>query len=200
MSLNCSTVQDVTTAIAENSIEFVDLKFTDFTVSGSISRCRSICTTRTISSRRAWASMAPRSAASSRSRAATCCWCATRPRPLSTRLRAPDLSVIANVYEPGTMEAFARDPRNVIRRAEAYLKETGIADTMYCGPEAEFFIFDQVMYETGRYSSAMASRAARRSGPPASGGRGTRSATRAATFRWRRSTSSRTSARRWSTR
>jgi glutamine synthetase len=66
----------------------------------------------------------------------------------------PTLSVIGNVYEPGTMEAFGRDPRNVIRRAEAYLKETGIADTMYCGPEAEFFIFDQVMYETGRYSAA----------------------------------------------
>ena len=62
--------------------------------------------------------------------------------------------MIANVYEPGTMEAFGRDPRNVIRRAEAYLKDTGIADTMYCGPEAEFFIFDQVMYETGRYSSS----------------------------------------------
>ena len=66
----------------------------------------------------------------------------------------PTLSVIANVYEPGSMEEFGRDPRNVARRAEAYLKSTGIADTMYCGPEAEFFIFDQVMYETGRYSAA----------------------------------------------
>jgi glutamine synthetase len=64
----------------------------------------------------------------------------------------PTLSVIANVYEPGTLEAFARDPRNVARRAEAYMKENGYADTMYCGPEAEFFIFDQVKYETGRYS------------------------------------------------
>ena len=68
----------------------------------------------------------------------------------------PTLSGIANVYEPGTMEAFARDPRNVARRAEAYMKENGYGDTMYCGPEAEFFIFDRVKYETGRFSGSYA--------------------------------------------
>ena len=66
---------------------------------------------------------------------------------------APTLSLLANVYDPLTGEAFDRDPRNVIRNAEAHMKSLGIADVMYCGPEAEFFIFDQVRYETSRYSS-----------------------------------------------
>jgi glutamine synthetase len=68
--------------------------------------------------------------------------------------QAPTLSVIANVYEPLTREAFSRDPRNVIRNAEAFMKASGVADTMFCGPEAEFFIFDKVRYETGRYSGS----------------------------------------------
>jgi glutamine synthetase len=44
----------------------------------------------------------------------------------------------------------------VARRAEAYMKENGYGDTMYCGPEAEFFIFERVKYETGRYSGSYA--------------------------------------------
>ncbi|MBC6942629.1 MAG: type I glutamate--ammonia ligase [Xanthomonadales bacterium] len=51
-----------------------------------------------------------------------------------------------DVLEPSTMQAYARDPRSIARRAEAYLKSTGIADTAYFGPEPEFFIFDSVRY------------------------------------------------------
>ena len=68
----------------------------------------------------------------------------------------PTLSLVGNVYDPITKDAFDRDPRNVIRNAEKYMKSTGIADTAYMGPEAEFFIFDRVKYETGRYSSSFA--------------------------------------------
>ena len=59
----------------------------------------------------------------------------------------PSLSVICNVVDPITRENYSRDPRNVARKAEAYLKSTGIGDTAYFGPEAEFFIFDDVRFD-----------------------------------------------------
>jgi len=59
----------------------------------------------------------------------------------------PTVSVIANIVDPVNKDDYSRDPRFVARKAEAYLKKTGIADTCYVGPEPEFFIFDQVRYE-----------------------------------------------------
>ncbi len=56
--------------------------------------------------------------------------------------KAPTLVLIVDVVDPMTREAYSRDPRNIAKKAEAYLKSTGIADTAYIGPEAEFFIFD----------------------------------------------------------
>jgi len=60
------------------------------------------------------------------------------------------ICIHCNVVEPDTGEAYSRDPRGTAEKAEAYLKSTGIGDTAYFGPEAEFFIFDDV-----RYSVAM---------------------------------------------
>ena len=62
--------------------------------------------------------------------------------------RRKTLAVTCDVYDPIEREPYARDPRGVAKRAEAYLKTTGIADTAYFGPEAEFFIFSNVRYET----------------------------------------------------
>ncbi len=59
----------------------------------------------------------------------------------------PSLSLICNIVDPITKENYSRDPRNVARKAEAYLKSTGIGDTAYFGPEAEFFIFDDVRFD-----------------------------------------------------
>lgn len=59
------------------------------------------------------------------------------------------LSLICNIVDPITKENYSRDPRNIARKAEAYLKSTGIADTAYFGPEAEFFIFDDIRYGGG---------------------------------------------------
>lgn len=66
----------------------------------------------------------------------------------------PTLSLVADVYDPLTREPYSRDPRYVARKSVEYLKSTGIADTAYFGPEAEFFVFDKVMYSAGEYSSA----------------------------------------------
>ena len=57
------------------------------------------------------------------------------------------LSLLCNIVDPITKELYSKDPRNVAQKAEAYLKSTGIGDTAYFGPEAEFFIFDDVRYQ-----------------------------------------------------
>jgi len=59
----------------------------------------------------------------------------------------PTMVLICNVKDPVTHEEYGRDPRNVARRAEAYLRSTGIADTAFFGPECEFFVFDDVRYD-----------------------------------------------------
>ncbi|HQE94782.1 MAG TPA: type I glutamate--ammonia ligase [Candidatus Marinimicrobia bacterium] len=67
--------------------------------------------------------------------------------------KEPTVSVIADIIDPITRENYSRDPRFVARKGEAYLKKTGIADTCYIGPEPEFFIFDEVMYEQNQHTS-----------------------------------------------
>jgi len=59
----------------------------------------------------------------------------------------------ANVVEPMTKEGYGFDPRSVAVRAESYLKFTGIADTIFVGPEAEFFVFDEVFYHNDQQSA-----------------------------------------------
>jgi len=57
------------------------------------------------------------------------------------------ICIHCNVVEPDTGEAYDRDPRGTAEKAEAYLKSTGIGDTAYFGPEAEFFVFDDVRFQ-----------------------------------------------------
>jgi glutamine synthetase len=61
----------------------------------------------------------------------------------------PTLSLVCSVSDPITNQPYSRDPRYVAKKAEAYLRQTGIADTVFFGPEAEFFLFDNVKYEVG---------------------------------------------------
>src|ERR1700761_2520489 len=61
---------------------------------------------------------------------------------------AKTLNINHSIVEPRTGEPYGRDPRQVASKAEAYLQTTGIADTGYFGPEAEFYIFDEVRYES----------------------------------------------------
>lgn len=58
-----------------------------------------------------------------------------------------------DVLEPSTMEPYDRDPRSLAKRAEAYLKKTGLADVCYMGPEPEFFVFDDVRWKVDMHHS-----------------------------------------------
>src|SRR5207245_2007005 len=57
------------------------------------------------------------------------------------------LSLLCNVLDPITREAYSRDPRYVAQKAEAHLTSSGVADTAYFGPEAEFYVFDHVSFD-----------------------------------------------------
>jgi glutamine synthetase len=63
----------------------------------------------------------------------------------------PTISVIANIVDPVSGNEFTRDPRHIAKKAEAYLKASGVADTCFIGPEPEFFIFDEVRYEQNQH-------------------------------------------------
>ena len=79
------------------------------------------------------------------------------PDPTSAKMdpfvAVPTLSLICNVFDPITKEDYTRDPRNIARKAEAYLKSTGLGDTAFFGPEAEFFIFDEVRFDSSANQS-----------------------------------------------
>jgi len=59
----------------------------------------------------------------------------------------PTMIIVCDVLEPSTGQAYSRDPRSTAKRAEAYLQQTGIGDTAFFGPEAEFFVFDDVRFK-----------------------------------------------------
>ena len=61
----------------------------------------------------------------------------------------PQLILFCDIIEPSTGQMYSRDPRSTAKRAEAYLKSSGIGDTAFFGPEAEFFIFDSVKFGVG---------------------------------------------------
>ena len=63
------------------------------------------------------------------------------------------LILFCDVLEPVTGQAYSRDPRSTAKQAEAYLKQSGIGDTAYFGPEAEFFVFDDVRFDVSMHHS-----------------------------------------------
>jgi len=62
-------------------------------------------------------------------------------------IKVPTLSLIGNIVDPITREPYTRDPRNIAQKAANYLKSTGLADVAHFGPEAEFFVFDNIQYD-----------------------------------------------------
>ncbi|MEW6270411.1 MAG: type I glutamate--ammonia ligase [Thermodesulfobacteriota bacterium] len=79
------------------------------------------------------------------------------PDPTTIRMdpfcAEPTVTAICNIVDPITKEDYSRDPRNIARKAEAYLKSTGIGDVAFFGPEPEFFILDEVRYDTNQSES-----------------------------------------------
>lgn len=77
------------------------------------------------------------------------------PDPTTAKMdpffEVPTLVVIGDIVDPITREPYTRDPRFIAQKAEAYLKSTGIGDTAFIGPEAEFFIFDEIRFESSRH-------------------------------------------------
>jgi glutamine synthetase len=75
------------------------------------------------------------------------------PQPETARIdpfitTVPTLSLVANIVDPIDKTPYDRDPRNIAKNAEAYLKSTGLGETIFFGPEPEFFIFDDVRFDT----------------------------------------------------
>ncbi len=153
MALNCSSAQDVAAALSANQVKMVDVKFTDlfgqwhhfsmpvesFDLEEAFEEGlgfdgSSIRGFQSIESSDMILIGDP----------------ATAFLDPTVDPGCPTLSFVANVHDPVTREAYSRGPRNVAQKAEAYVQASGIADTVYVGPEPEFFIFDQVAYETGR--------------------------------------------------
>ena len=65
--------------------------------------------------------------------------------------KVPTLTMICNIFDPITKEKYTRDPRNIAQKAEVYLKSTKIADIAYFGPEAEFFVFDDIRFDQNEH-------------------------------------------------
>jgi len=63
------------------------------------------------------------------------------------------MAIFCDVIEPSTGELYERDPRGIAKKAEAYMKSTGVGDAIYFGPEAEFFIFDDVRFTSDPYNT-----------------------------------------------
>jgi len=66
------------------------------------------------------------------------------------------LNMFCDILEPGTGNSYSRDPRTTAKKAEAYLRSSGIGDTVYVGPEAEFFVFDDVRWSTDQQNTGYA--------------------------------------------
>lgn len=80
-----------------------------------------------------------------------------RPDPATARQEPftayPTVSFLCNIHDPITGQPYSRDPRYITQKAHQYLLQTGIADEVFFGPEAEFFLFDEVRYELNAHSS-----------------------------------------------
>jgi glutamine synthetase len=66
---------------------------------------------------------------------------------------ASTMSIVCDILEPASGEPYGRDPRGIAKKAEAFMKSTGVGDTIYIGPEAEFFVFDDVRFSATPYNT-----------------------------------------------
>ena len=146
MTLNCKTPSDVLKVIKENDIKYVDLRFTD-----PRGKWQHLTMTSEFIDEDAFADGIMFDGSSIAG------WKAINESDMAlipdsgTAVMDPfyaqsTLILFCDVMEPSTGQPYARDPRSVAKKVEAYLGSTGVGDTAYFGPEAEFFVFDDVRY------------------------------------------------------
>ena len=149
-----NTVSDILARIKEEEIEWVDLRFTD-----PKGKWQHLTMTAAVMDEDAWEDGLMFDGSSIQG------WKAINESDMVLRpdldavytdpfSATPMLIVFCDVVEPGTGQLYARDPRSTAKRAEVYLAQTGAGDTIYVGPEAEFFLFDDVRFEDG-YNTSM---------------------------------------------
>ena len=142
-----SDVENVLELIREKNVEFVDFRFTDPRGKWQhVSQTASVVTEDTFadgvmfdgSSIAGWKDI---------SQSDMCMMPDASTAVVDPFTAQPTLILFCNILEPTTGEAYERDPRSTAVRAEAFLKSSGIGDTAYFGPEAEFFVFDDVRWD-----------------------------------------------------
>ena len=147
------TANDVLSAIKENDVKYVDLRFTDprgkwqhvtFDVSLIDEDIFAEGTMFDGSSISGWKAINESDMI-------------LMPDPATAQMdpffSASTMSIVCDVLEPSTGEPYDRDPRGIAKKAEAYMKSAGVGDTTYFGPEAEFFIFDDVKFMSEPYNT-----------------------------------------------
>ncbi len=147
MSLNCKTPEDVTKAVKENDVRHIDLRFTD--PRGKWQHLTQVPDT--IDENAYTDGIFFDGSSIAGWKAINESDMALIPDPTTAVMdpfsAQPTMILICDVHDPITGEQYTRDPRSTAKRAEAYLKSTGIGDTAYFGPEPEFFIFDDVRFD-----------------------------------------------------
>src|SRR5262249_42928924 len=145
--------KDVLKYAKENKFEAVDLKFLDF-----------LGTWRDFSIPIREVSEELFEEGRGRDGSSNCCWQASHPFPMllvpgpatpaivPVMLAPPHVTLLCNRVDPVTNEAYSRHPRNIARKAAAYLNSTGTGDVAYFGPEPEFSVFDEVRYERNQHT------------------------------------------------
>ena len=147
------TAKDVLKAIKDNDVKYVDLRFTDprgkwqhvtFDISLVDEEMFSEGTMFDGSSISGWKAINESDMT-------------LMPDPTTATMdpffAAPTLSIVCDVLEPSTGEPYNRDPRGIAKKAMAHMKSAGVGDTAYFGPEAEFFVFDDVRFKADPYNT-----------------------------------------------
>ena len=153
MSLNCKTPADIAKVIKEKDIQFVDLRFTDPKGKWQhLAMCPEYIDESAFEDGIMFdgSSIAGWKAINESDMALIPDATSAVMDPFSAQ---PQMILFCDIMEPSTGQPYNRDPRSIAKRAEAYLKSTGLGDTAYFGPEPEFFVFDDVRFNVGMNGS-----------------------------------------------
>jgi glutamine synthetase len=149
MSVNCKTVEEVVRIIKDKNIQMVDLRFTDLPGTWQhFSAPPSAVDANAMSEGIGFDGSSIRGFQQIQESDML-----VVPDPTTAFLdpftTVPTLALICNIRDPTTGQPYSRDARYIAQKGEVYLKQSGVGDAAYFGPEAEFFVFDEVRYDQG---------------------------------------------------